>query len=56
MGFESIRIDTRENASGGVTQAFVKVGVEIVGDKEVFVHQFAHRSVGNEFFIETVAV
>ena len=39
-----------------MTEAFVKVGVQVVGYKQVFVEQLTGRGINHEFLIETVAV
>ena len=37
-------------------QTFVEVGVEVVGDEEIFVEKVGGRFVDDEFFVESVAV
>ena len=39
-----------------MAETFVKVGMEVVGDKEILVEQFAGRLVDYEFFVETIAM
>ena len=56
MGFKSVGIDSREELSRTVAETFVEIGMEIVGNEQIFVHQFAGRLIDYEFLVETVAV
>ena len=56
MGLEGVGVNTGEDAARAVAKALVEVGVEIVGDKEIFVEELAGGSVDYKFFVEAVAV
>ncbi len=56
VGLEGVGVNTGEDAARAVAKALVEVGVEIVGDKEIFVEELAGGSVDYKFFVEAVAV
>ena len=56
VSLEGVGVDSGEQASRAVAQTFVEVGVEVVGDEEVFVEKVGGRFVDDEFLVESVAV
>ena len=56
VSFERARVNTGEQTARCVAETFVQVGVEVVGDEEIFVHEVGGLLIDDKLFVESVAV
>ena len=55
MCLKCVGVNAGEQTARSVAQTFVEVGVEIIGNEAIFLHQVAGGLVNNELFGEAVA-
>ena len=56
VGLQSIRIGIGKQFTGTMSQAFMQIGMQIVGDESVFLQSFALLIAPDKFLIETISL